>query len=204
MGDFDTRQTLLLKIRDCDDRRAWEEFVDLYTPLVVRYSASRGVPEADRADVVQEIFRAIAKVIGRFDYDRDRAKFRTWLYTVCRSKINNFHNSRERRACVTTFEAGGEAIENHPDPREEKDWEDDYRRHMFRWAVQQVRPEFSPNQWAAFWETAVNERSAKELGAELGMSKGAIYVAKSRVVARLREQVASVAGDPDIGIDKVD
>lgn len=202
MGDFDTRQTLLIKIRDHDDQRAWEEFVDLYTPLVVRYSASRGVPDPDRADVVQEIFRAIARAMERFEYDRDRAKFRTWLFTVCRSKIYNFYRSRQRHPQTATGEDDQTKwIEEHPDPREEKDWEADYRQHMFQWAVEKVKPEFSPNQWAAFWETAVNERKAEELTGELGMSKGAIYVAKSRVIARLRERVASVAGESDIGMD---
>ncbi|MFT5856253.1 MAG: RNA polymerase sigma factor (sigma-70 family), partial [Verrucomicrobiales bacterium] len=199
MGDFDTRQTLLIKIRDRADQRAWEEFVDLYTPLVIRYSASRGVPDSDRADVVQEIFKAIARAMERFDYDRDRAKFRTWLFTVCRSKINNYHRSKQRRPQPAAFEDPDHSIEDQVDPREEKDWEGDYRRHMFQWAVGIVRPEFSPNQWAAFWETALNERKAEELTEELGMSKGAIYVAKSRVIARLRERVASVAGDSDIG-----
>ena len=82
-----TRQTLRLKIRDHQNSAAWEEFVDLYTPLVYRYCLSRGVHRNDVADVTQDTMRAVAGAIEKFDYDPAKRRFRSWLFRVTYSKL---------------------------------------------------------------------------------------------------------------------
>ena len=79
------------------------------------------------------------------------------------------------------------------------DWDLEYRRHVFEWAISRVRGEFQDQTWSAFWKTAVEEVKPAEVADEIGMSLGAIYVAKSRVVARLRTEIGSISGDPDPG-----
>jgi DNA-directed RNA polymerase specialized sigma24 family protein len=68
-------------------------------------------------------------------------------------------------------------------------WDREYERRLFAWAAEQVRGEFQEATWQAFWLTAVEGKSAREAGAATGMSPGAVYVAKSRILARLRQQV---------------
>jgi RNA polymerase sigma-70 factor (ECF subfamily) len=68
------------------------------------------------------------------------------------------------------------------------DWEQ--RRSLFHWAADRVRLEFQPSTWAAFWQTAVQQRGVPEVAAELNMSPGAIYVARSRVLARIRQLIS--------------
>ena len=156
--------------------------------------------EPDRPDVMQEIFRAISNAIGRFDYDRDRSTFRNWLYTVCRSKINNFLRHQINRPKARGTTSVQRRLENEPDPREEQDWETEYRRYMFQWAAEKVRHEFASDTWNAFWRTAVNHEEIAHVASDLNMTSGAIWVARSRVIARLRQRIDSVAGtlDPEL------
>ena len=202
MSQFDTRQSLLIRIRDSHDQRAWNEFVDIYTPLIYRFCGSRGIAESDRPDVMQEIYKAISKAIGRFEYDRNRSTFRNWLYTVCRSKIHNHLRAQLCRSKEAGTTSVRRRLENEPDPREKQDWETEYQRYMFRWAAGKVRNEFAEKTWSAFWRTAVDAESVANVAKELDMSSGAIWVAKSRVVARIREKIESIAGsrDPDLNV----
>ena len=202
MSQFDTRQSLLIKIRDSGDQVAWGEFVDLYTPLIFRFCGSRGVADTDRPDVMQEIFKAISNSIGRFDYDQNRSSFRNWLFTVCRSKINNYLRVQYTRPKASGTTSVRRRIENEPDPREEQDWETDYRRYMFQWAAKKVRHEFATKTWSAFWRTAVEGEEVADVASDLDMSSGAVWVAKSRVVARIRQRIEAVVGtcDPDLDV----
>ena len=97
MDSPQTRQTLLLKIRDSDDDVAWGEFVDLYTPLIYRFCVSRGVAQQDLADVTQDTMRAVAGAIGRFEYDAARGRFRSWLFRVAYSKLVTHFRKKQRQ-----------------------------------------------------------------------------------------------------------
>src|SRR6185436_8977534 len=95
-----TRPSLLLRVRDVNDDAAWSQFVEIYTPLVFGYCRARGLQEGDAADVAQETLRAVAKAIGKFEYDPQRGKFRNWLLTVVRSKLHNFLAQQQRQPAL--------------------------------------------------------------------------------------------------------
>jgi hypothetical protein len=95
--DLPTRPSLLQRLRDPEDVDAWSNFVSLYTPLIFGFCRGRGLTEEDAADVTQETLRAVAGSIGRFDYDPRRSSFRNWLFTVVRSKLNNFLAGQARK-----------------------------------------------------------------------------------------------------------
>lgn len=196
-SELKTRQTLLIKIRDPNDSVAWDEFADLYTPLIYRFLVSRGLSSEDARDVMQESLKAVAGAIDRFEYDPEKGTFRSWLYTVVRSKLNN-HFGREYRTPIPTgpTEVQGLVDEQGADD-EAGQWELEYKRHMFHWATEKVRGDFQDNTWQAFWRTAVDEVAPEEVARELDMSPGSVYVAKSRVIAKLREAILSVTGELD-------
>ena len=77
-------------------------------------------------------------------------------------------------------------------------WDLEYRKRLFQWAASNVRPEFQESSWSAFWKTTVEECTGSEVAVQLGLSVGAVYVAKSRVLKRIREKVASVADEWDL------
>ncbi len=189
-----TRASLLVRIRDGHDKDAWRQFVRLYAPVVYGFVRKRGLQDADAADLMQEVLRSVASAAGRLDYDPRRGTFRGWLYTVTRNKLYNFLNGRRNQARGSGDSGAQERLEEQPAPEQSQAdlWDREYERRLFTWAAEQVRGEFQPATWQAFWQTAVEGKSAKEAGEALGLSPGAVYVAKSRVLARLREQVQQV------------
>ena len=194
-----TRVTLLNRIKDGADADAWHEFVHLYGPVVYGFARKRGLQDADAADLMQEVLRSVARNAGRMDYDPKRGTFRGWLYTVTRNKVYNFLNGQRNRPRGTGDSAAQErldAIADRDDDRDD-DWELEYQRRLSAQAMELVKDEFQPNTWKAFWRTAVEGRPAQEVGAELKMTSGAVYVAKSRVLARLREEVQRLQAEAE-------
>jgi RNA polymerase sigma-70 factor (ECF subfamily) len=190
---------LLVRLRDPRDGEAWQQFVQVYAAVVYGFARKRGLQDADAADLMQDVFRAISTAIGRLEYDPQRGTFRSWLFTVTRSKLNNFLNGQRRQVRGSGDSGGQERLEEHS-AREENgaaEWDREYQQRVFTWATRRVQGEFQEATWQAFWLTAVEGKSAREAGQQLGMSSGAVYVARSRVLARLKEEVGQLEGaDP--------
>ncbi|HET6575638.1 MAG TPA: sigma-70 family RNA polymerase sigma factor [Fimbriiglobus sp.] len=194
-----TRVTLLNRIKDGADADAWHEFVHLYGPVVYGFARKRGLQDADAADLMQEVLRSVARNAVRMEYDPKRGTFRGWLYTVTRNKIYNFLNGQRNRPRGTGDSAAQErldAIADRSDDRDD-DWDLEYQRRLSAQAMELVKDEFQPNTWQAFWRTAVEGRPAQEVGGELKMTPGAVYVAKSRVLARLRDEVQRLQSEAE-------
>jgi RNA polymerase sigma factor (sigma-70 family) len=187
-----TRASLLIRLRDAGDAAAWGQFVEIYTPLIYGFCRQRGLQDADAADVAQDVMRAVAMAMAKFDYDPERGRFRNWLLTVVRSKLNNFLAKQQRQpelAGATTLQL---KIDQLSHSAEASDWEADYYRAIFHWAATRIRSEFQESTWQAFWRTTIDERDGKAVAESLGLSVGAVYVAKSRVIARLKEEIQRV------------
>jgi RNA polymerase sigma-70 factor (ECF subfamily) len=193
-----TRPSLLMKVRDPQDRAAWARFVEAYTPLVFGFCRRRGLQAADAADVAQEVMRAVAAALPGFEYEPQRGRFRDWLFRVTRSKLCDFHRDRQRQPAGSGQTTVHDILREQPDPAGAADpaeaatWQESWRRQAFEWAVNRVRDEFQPATWKAFWGTAVEGRAARDVADELGMSTGAVYIARSRVLSRLREAVGQI------------
>jgi RNA polymerase sigma-70 factor (ECF subfamily) len=188
-----TRPSLLLRIRDTADRQAWSEFVAIYAPLVYGFATRHGLQDADAADLTQDVLRSVAGAAGRFRYEAQRGTFRGWLFTLVRNRLRNFFISRRRHA-----QAGGEAAQQAllDLPAREADaaelWERDYERRLFDWAAEQVREDCQEKTWQAFWRTAVEGQGGQEVARALGMSTAAVYLAKRRVMDRLKDYLRQV------------
>jgi RNA polymerase sigma-70 factor (ECF subfamily) len=194
-----TRATLLVRIKDASDIGAWTEFVNLYGPVVYGFGRKRGLQDADAADLVQDVLRSIARNAEKMEYDPKRGTFRGWLYTVTRNKIYNFLTANKNRPKAIGDSAAQERLDALPGKADEheREWELEYQRRISAKAMDRVRHEFQPATWQAFWGTAVDGRSAQDVGSELKMSPGAVYVAKSRVLARLREEAQQLMAESE-------
>jgi RNA polymerase sigma factor (sigma-70 family) len=190
-----TRASLLARLRDPQDRAAWQQFVELYGSLVYSFARRRGLQDADAADLTQEVFLAVAQAQGRWQYNPTHGTFRGWLYGITRNKVARFLQRRRLQPAGsgdTNVQARlAEQPSPGPDPAEA--WEEEFRMQLFRLAAAEVQDNFAPKTWQAFWGTAVEGKSAAAVGAELGMSVGAVYVARSRVLARLGERIGQMA-----------
>ncbi|MBL8864475.1 MAG: sigma-70 family RNA polymerase sigma factor [Gemmataceae bacterium] len=193
-----TRATLLARIRDGRDEEAWREFLHLYGPVVYGFARNRGLQDADAADLMQEVLRSVARNANKMEYDPKRGTFRGWLYTVTRNKVYNFLNGQRNRPKAVGDSAAQDRLDSIPDRNGDTDnWELEYRRQLSAKAMDRVKGEFQDSTWKAFWGTAVDGRSPQEVGSELKMSTGAVYVAKSRVIARLRDEVQKLEAEAE-------
>src|SRR5438067_965587 len=96
-----TRRSLLLRLRDPQDEAAWAEFVGLYEPLVYRLARRKGLQDSDAEDLCQEVFRAVAAAIERWDPDPAKGRFRAWLFRIARNLSLKSLAGKERRSCGT-------------------------------------------------------------------------------------------------------
>src|SRR3569623_434752 len=83
-----TSRTLLERVKQRDSD-AWRRLVELYGPVVYRWTIQRGVQAADAADVAQEVFQAVATSIKRFRREKSGDSFRGWLWTVTCNKLRD-------------------------------------------------------------------------------------------------------------------
>ncbi len=191
-----TRQSLLLRIRDGRDERAWAEFMEIYEPLVYRLARRRGFQDADAADISQEVFRSAASAIDRWYDNSQRGSFRAWLFLIARNLMINAFRARRRHPLATGSSDVGRLLDAQPasDDEDSKLVDEQYERRLFHWAVEQVRAEFRDSTWQAFWRTSVDGRPAKQVAEELRISTGAVYIARSRIMARLKRKIEEVEG----------
>lgn len=188
-----TRASLLLKLRDPQDHEAWVEFVSLYEPVIYRLLRRTGLRDADAQDVLQELLLAVSRNIERWEYGREHGSFRGWLRRVTRNLVVSWVRRQKRQ--VTTSSIDLDALLDSPpvaDGPETDEFDQELRRALFHLASEQIRAEVRPQTWQAFWEVAVSGTSVAEAAVKLGMTAGAVRVAKCRIVARLREVVAKM------------
>jgi RNA polymerase sigma factor (sigma-70 family) len=192
-----TRSSLLLRLRDSRDERAWYEFVEIYGPLLHRLARKRGLQEADASDLAQEVYRTVARAIERGDYDPDKGSFRGWLFKIARNLMINLLISQSRHPKGTGDSEMVALLEAQPAPHTEESAliDSEYKLRLLQWASERVRGEFSETTWAAFWRTGVEGARAKEVAEAIGLTPGAVYRCKSRVMARIREEIAEVEGE---------
>ncbi len=182
-----TRSSLLVRLRDARDEQAWGHFVRLYGPLIYHYARRRGLQDSDAADVTQEVLRAVLGGADRLDQIHRRGSLRAWLFTVAHHKVFDLLRRGERPGQGTG--EGDEALDDRPAPEEEAAWEREYREQLLARAADEVRTRCSPTAWEAFQRTAVEGQEAAAVAQALGLNVAAVYLAKSRIMARLREQV---------------
>ena len=193
----ETRNSLLLRLLDKADVDAWDQFVSIYQPLVFRLARSKGFQDADANDIVQEVLVAVSKAIHRWDQDPTKGRFRDWLYKIARNLMINFLT---RRKHMSLGQGGSdlvrllnESIDPNTDESESsREFDLEYRREMYLIAARQVRADVRPKTWEAFQQTSIECLSIRETADSLGMSEGAVVVARCRVLARLRDVVQRI------------
>jgi RNA polymerase sigma-70 factor (ECF subfamily) len=142
---------------------------------------------------MQDVMRSVSAAIGRLDYDRKQGTFRGWLFTITRNKIYNFLSARKIRPQASGDSTTNKLLNSHPDGEDgSAAWEMEYQRRLASLAMEHIKSEFQANTWRAFWLTAVEGVSAADASKQVGLSTGAIYVAKSRVLARLKDAVETM------------
>jgi RNA polymerase sigma-70 factor (ECF subfamily) len=191
-----TRASLLRNIRDPKDRVAWGEFVRIYAPLIHGYGRHQGLQDSDAADLTQEVLHRVALSAPDFQYDPTRGSFRGWLFAVTRNALRKLGARKARQASGSGDTEVRQLLEQHPDQAtDEERWRQEYQWNLFQRASEKVRVEFREPTWQAFWRTAVLGEDIDQVAANMCVSPGAVYIARSRVTARIRQEIRAIEGE---------
>ena len=187
----DTRQSLILSLRDPRDVQAWDQFVAIYEPLVYRLARSKGFQDTDAREVSQEVLIAVSRAIERWQPDKELGRFRDWLFRIARNLMINFMTRRHHQSIASGDSRVADLLEQQVDrdSDESATLDLEYRREVFRWAASEVQQQVKESTWLAFWLTSKDEHSIREVAERLGLTVGAVHIARSRVRARLRKMV---------------
>ncbi len=181
-----TSTSLLAKLRS-HDPAAWVHLADLYGPLVYSWCRRRGLNENDAADVVQEVFRAVATNIQNYVHGPG-SNFRGWLWTITRSKLMDHFRRQERQPPAPGGTDAQKVLAEIPEALDESDAACTTG-NLVRRALEAIRSDFKEPTWQAFWRVAMDGQSPADVARDLQMSINYVYVARSRVLRRLRDEL---------------
>ena len=190
-----TRPTLLRRIHDADDREAWQTFVDVYGPLVYRRARSRGLQDADAAEIAQEVLFRVSRAIRQFEYDSRRGSFREWLGTITHNRIRSFLQKEAGLIHGRGQDDAEDILQSHPAVEQDTQWTEEFNRHLLDTALQRCRPCCEEQTWRAFELVWLQDRPAAAVARELGQKINWVYLMKSRVLKRLQQEVEELAED---------
>ncbi|MEZ6141423.1 MAG: sigma-70 family RNA polymerase sigma factor [Zavarzinella sp.] len=183
-----TSLTLIEKVRAAD-QNAWHRIVLIYSPLLFHWGQRARIESSSIQDIVQEVWQAVWKKIGSFERTTESGSFRAWLWTITRNRIIDHcrKKANQHEIALTEHVLNLNQLLPETEPEEENEAVDQGIIHR---TLEMIREDFNEATWKAFWRTTIDGISAADAGAELGMNANAVYQAKSRVLRRLREELA--------------
>ena len=188
-----TSVSLILRVADEGDIAAWEEFTEIYQPLVYRIAVSRGLQAADAHDLVQEVMTRVARSVSKWNPDADRGTFRGWISRIARNLIIDFLRHKNRLPRTADNSDFRMLIEQKPDDSAASCLFDlEYERQVFQLAARKIQSSFAEKTWQAFWRTSVENEPVASVAAELSITVGAVYIARSRVMSKLKSIVKKI------------
>ncbi len=187
-----TSTTLLIRVK-AKDEEAWRRLVHLYSPLVRHWCHQSGLQEADTADVTQDVFRTVAESIDGFHHDRNGDSFRGWLRTVTRSRILDFVRRKARSTDgIGGSEAQARLLALRDEPEDVSSSDEDDRAILVRQVVDMVLGHCKEENRQAFLRVVVGGQHPVDVARDLGMTSNAVYLAKSHILRRIREEFAAL------------
>lgn len=192
--NFQTSTTLLDGIRDPENAAAWSRFHVRYEPIVRACVRRAGLEASLVDDVVQETMLSFARAYRRGDYSRDRGKLRTWLRAIASNRVIDALRQIQRQPAQVVDDGDGTPFMNQVAAEMTDVFDEEWQKAVLNASLAEIRTHFDEKTVAAFERYALNEEDADTVATDLGLSVNAVYIAKSRVLARLktlREKIAA-------------
>lgn len=189
----DTRQSLLLRAQN-GQTNAWKDLTDLYRPLILGWLNRQGVPASDLDDLSQEVLLSVVTHLPTFQHSGQRGAFRTWLRTIVCRRTVDYWRAIDAKTQGTGGSGATAALEliADPDSALNRQWDEEHDQYVIHCLLDLVEQKFEPESLQAFRRLTLDGATGAEVAQELGLSIGAVYVAKSRVLARIREEAAGL------------
>jgi RNA polymerase sigma-70 factor (ECF subfamily) len=171
---------------------AWSRMAKRFAPLVYYWCRRNGLQPSDAEDVVQEVFRTVAVKIGDFRRDRAGDTYRGWLRAIARNKLGDFYRAERLRTRAAGGSDARERMREIPDSLlHDEDTPHQLAEEtalLYQHTIDLIQTEFEKNTWRAFIRVVGDGVKPRDVADELGMSTNAVYLARSRVLKRIREE----------------
>jgi RNA polymerase sigma-70 factor, ECF subfamily len=190
----ETNESLICRVKDPTDAASWSVFLAIYRPVVVRMACGQGLQHADAEDLAQQVFLSVSKAIAAWEPDAHQPPFRVWLARITRNAIVN-KLTRQKPDAPGGSTSVLNLLHELPERKDETAQQliEESRREAMRWAADEIRSEFTEVTWAMFWLTAIEGVSVAEVAQQQNKSPGAVYMARFKVMQRLKEKVLEVS-----------
>ena len=189
--ELTTHPSLLLRVRDVGNHLAWNEFVEVYGPVIFNYCRLRQLQECDSSDVAQEVLLRLSRALRAFEYKPELGRFRDWLGKVTHRELLKFWNRRGMALRVAGALSESSTIESEDNSL----WNDHFHAELLQAALERIRSEFTVQTWEAFQLAWLEDQSPQQVAERLQIGIEKVYVAKSRALKRLREEVLRLSED---------
>jgi RNA polymerase sigma-70 factor (ECF subfamily) len=185
----ETRQSLLLRAQTGEEN-AWKDLIELYRPLIIGWLNRQGVPVGDLEDLSQDVLMSVVKHLPSFEHSGNRGAFRSWLRTIVCSRTTDYWRATVESTPASGGSGATAALQQITDPDSDlnRRWDEEHDRYVLGCLLDLVEQEFEPTTLRAFRRLALDGASGAEVAGELGLSVSAVYVAKSRVLQRIRQE----------------
>ena len=189
-----TSLTLLKRLQANDGSDAWQRLFELYQPLLIRWLKKYDVQSSDAEDLAQEVLLAVSKSLPDFEHNGRAGAFRTWLRTILVNRLRNFWRARDRHPRPLEGSSIEQRLAKLEDPASEMSqlWNQQHDQHVLNRLLEIVRSEFSPQTWNIFTRVAIRGEKADLIARETEVALNAVFIAKSRVLSRLRAESAGL------------
>lgn len=189
----ETSESLILRLNNQQDVAAWTEFLAIYRPVVLRMALRRGLQHADADDLAQRVFLSVARKVSDWEMHNAETRFRNWLGRIARNAILN-ELTRAKPDRATGAGAHDDLLSQHPDRFDlSSSITIEARRQSLLWAVSAIEDEFSSSTWEMFRQTAIDGKPVNGVAEAVGRSAGAVYIARCRVMQRIKEKVQELS-----------
>lgn len=193
-----TSPSLLVRVRDAADHAAWREFDARYRDLLLNFCRRRGISHNDAEDIVQFVFAELSRALPKFTYQRDRGRFRDYLFRCVSNAISDWARRQNRR--LQSVVLVGDGLSNAPaadaDDQFAAIWEQEWENHHFRRAMETIRRAFDSKN-AALFERSLAGATVAELAREFGMNEAAVHKARQRIRDRMSALIAEQVREED-------
>jgi len=186
----DTSASLLQRLREQPEGEAWQRLVGIYTPLLKQWLGRYGLQVSDVDDLVQDVLAVVVREMPQFEHNQRAGAFRRWLRTILVNRLRGFWRARENRPQAGGDSDLGQMLDQLEDPQSglSQLWDKEHDRHVMARLLEQIEAEVRPPTWQAFRRVVLDGKDEETVATELGISVNAVFIAKSRVLARLRRE----------------
>lgn len=193
----ETSLSLLDRVCQQTDSESWDRLVELYAPLLRRWLKRYEVQHSDAEDLLQEVFTVLVRDLPKFKHNSRRGAFRSWLRAILVHRLHDFWRSRQHRPVATGKTGFLKRLDELAEDASgvSQMWNREHDEYVMKRLMDSIQGQFAPKTWQAFHRQVVDGQRADVVAAELGLTLGSVYVAKSRVLNALRRESDGLFAD---------